>query len=192
MVDPIVMACAQCGKEFESINGRKTCSEECRKKRKAATNSRRKRGHGGLWTYEPCAICGEQYLRTSATQKYCSEKCMRVANKDRRYSKGVPSACAICGESFYKKSATAMTCSQTCAHKLRLRNIALNAMAGKYDKPQPPNSLPASAYTESAFATMHTGSMEFSSWLCPAMLPFDCAEYGHDIPKRKSQRRNAA
>ena len=44
----------------------------------------------------------------------------------------------------------------------------------------------------STFASLHTGSTECSSWLCPAMLPFDCAEYGHDIPERKSQRRNAA
>lgn len=44
----------------------------------------------------------------------------------------------------------------------------------------------------STFATMRTGSNEFSSWLCPSMLPFDCAEYGHDVPERKSQRGNAA
>ena len=64
--------------------------------------------------------------------------------------------------------------------------------AGKTDRAVVKRMWSAPANERSTFATMCTGSNEFSSWLCPSMLPFDCAEYGHDIPERKSQRRNAA
>lgn len=64
--------------------------------------------------------------------------------------------------------------------------------AGKTDRAVVKRTWSAPANERNTFATMHTGSTEFSSWLCPSMLPFDCAEYGHDVPKRKSQRRSAA
>lgn len=64
--------------------------------------------------------------------------------------------------------------------------------AGKTDRVVVKRMWSAPANELSTFATMHTGSTEFDSWLCPSMLPFDCAEYGHDVPGRKSQRGNAA
>lgn len=64
--------------------------------------------------------------------------------------------------------------------------------AGKTDRTVVKRMWSAPANERNTFATMRTGSNEFSSWLCPSMLPFDCAEYGHDVPERKSQRRNAA
>jgi len=92
--------------------------------------------------------------------------------------------------------------NHTDVDRLREKAVAANELllvgknkeiaAGKTDRAVVKRMWSSPANERNTFATMRTGSNEFSSWLCPSMLPFDCAEYGHDIPKRKSQRRNAA
>lgn len=66
------------------------------------------------WVKEPrkgnCAICEEEFSTFSATKKYCSQECVKVAQK-RRHKSNFPikRKCVWCGT-----ETTAQTCSTRC------------------------------------------------------------------------------
>lgn len=99
----VVVTCAVCGKEFNSVCSSKmpsTCSPECTnkyiKQRQIESASKIKR---------ICKWCGKEFIPKSSRDLYCS---------DTHYSK-----CVICGKEFVVtrfKDDTAHTCSKECRY----------------------------------------------------------------------------
>ena len=137
----IKIKCIQCGKEFESFNQRKTCSEACRKARKRDQDMRCKNGRGRVGTVAVCPICGKKFTVKGTTQKYCSDKCCGRARTltGVNNKRTVPATCIICGKDFLtSQNAKAKTCSKECATKYRSQKLRQSAQRSvEAAKPQP-------------------------------------------------------
>ena len=76
---------------------------------------------------QPCARCGQTFLATRSTARYCSAACRQAAHRARHNSrpeKGDPYllTCAICAVEFLASRADAKFCSPTCrTHARRQR-----------------------------------------------------------------------
>ena len=86
-----------------------------------------------------CKICGSEFVKTSNSQKYCSESCKREAkklqdshNSHKRYMRNkskkpiIVATCEYCGEEFIKTHGNQKYCSKLCSDN---RNRELNADA---------------------------------------------------------------
>ena len=121
--------CAICGKEFEPVGSQKYCSPECAKKafkasrrkyrRKYRQAKREERKKNLLTNGKICAICGDEFIPTNGSQKYCSPECSRIANNLKLKQIKLHKVCVICGKEFVTHSYDAKTCSPECSLILR-------------------------------------------------------------------------
>ena len=185
--------CAECGSILPPgrQNTAKYCSEKCKRLRNQRDSRRRKAAARKKKT-AVCIVCGKSFVKNSAMHVICgSKECLRqhakALEQERNPEATVP--CMVCGQMFIREAGSyRRTCSTKCSNQAG----RISLFGGSLRKSDPKQPGAATDDHATSFAHMQTGVDEFRSWLCPAMLPFDCAEYGHDIHERKSQRRNAA
>ena len=113
----MLINCEYCNKEYyirPSHFKRKKhhyCSRECYGKSEVGSNN-------PAWkdNYIRCEICGEEFKPKDNTTKYCSRKCMGMAD---HIENSIISKCVICGKKIvHKKSKEQYTCSLECKNKL--------------------------------------------------------------------------
>ncbi|MAF79922.1 hypothetical protein CL629_02480 [bacterium] len=107
--------CKICGTTFTKKTGpgQRYCSEECREKGYRSGLERHKRDWGDGEEYE-CSGCDAVFIRSSASQKYCTIGC-RMESQRRRQKKdfGIE-RCWHCRDEFAKKSEKHFFCSSEC------------------------------------------------------------------------------
>lgn len=131
-----IRTCQDCGMEFFGGPRAKRCpdcAEEARRE-----NSKRYRTEGtkrAIGSIDNCQWCGEEYIVVSGRQKYCSEKCQRMAVLawQREHKKGYAKAsgqnikkqqrrdsskkiCVYCGRVF-KSDKPTNVCSEYCRNE---------------------------------------------------------------------------
>jgi very-short-patch-repair endonuclease len=126
--------CETCGKEFRYSPSRKRrfCSRNCYvKSRVGKPRSHDMSGENnprwkGIRIYVPCEHCGELFLRTSLTRKYCSTECASKEHgakvsgeKNPNYVDFVSKTCEFCGNEFKVKPGKAFRkyCSIQCSNQ---------------------------------------------------------------------------
>lgn len=85
-----------------------------------------------------CVCCGKPFVRTHASQVYCSEECRYIVFRKRQndYARRKTAAplvamCAICGADFKPKSRKSKYCCKECAHEGSRKVAALWRAAHK-------------------------------------------------------------
>lgn len=86
-----------------------------------------------------CKICGSEFVKTSNSQKYCSESCKMEAKKlqdshnshktyirNKSKKPNITATCEYCGKQFIKTHGNQKYCSKTCSDN---KNRELNADA---------------------------------------------------------------
>lgn len=137
--------CQDCGAEFSGGPRAKRCPS-CAEKARHETNKRhRAKGtNRPIGSIDKCQWCGQEYTVASSRQKYCSEKCQRLAVLawQRDHKKGYNKSsgqeakkqhrrddakriCIYCGQAFSSKTSTNL-CSDYCRseHKKILQCVA--------------------------------------------------------------------
>lgn len=141
---PMTKKCALCGKEFTTIRKQvRYCSDACRKKKnrmdydarqKAERAERRAKLAASIGKTATCPICGNDFVKKIARQKYCSTKCSDVVKfeklQEQRKSTRQTSTCPVCGKKFVPNSESQVCCSRSCGVKFRAVK-AQSASAGK-------------------------------------------------------------
>lgn len=114
---PKIKGCINCNKSFESVKGRTTCSDECRKQYNRRQYNKKRR----IRLYKcKCNHC-EQIRYFKYKRNYCSERC-----SDRAYSKKKSirarrfKRCSYCNKWHYQRG---LHCSNECKKRTsRLKN----------------------------------------------------------------------
>lgn len=137
--------CQDCGTEFSGGPRAKRCPS-CAEKARYETNKRHrvKGTNRPMGSIDKCQWCGQEYTVASGRQKYCSEKCQRLAVLawQRDHKKGYNKSsgqeakkqhrrddakriCIYCGQAFSSKTSTNL-CSDYCRseHKKILQCVA--------------------------------------------------------------------
>jgi len=81
-------SCKQCGKQFETYEGREFCSGSCRDQYRLEN--------------EKCRVCGTNLFSAGfeAGHHYCSSECREKSQWKNARDKGIVSKCEHCGEEF--------------------------------------------------------------------------------------------
>ena len=118
----MLINCEYCNKEYyirPSHFKRKKhhfCSRDCYGKWESGANN-------PSWkdNYIRCPICGEEFKPKDKNTKYCSRKCMGLAD---HLKNSIDARCIVCGKRFrHIKATPPITCSKECAnilHSLRM------------------------------------------------------------------------
>ena len=106
--------CPQCHKIFwTKYSYKKFCSTKCCS-RYAYEHNHWQRSINWPKTRK-CAICGEEFAVKTYNQKYCSDKCRRLAEgKEDKTRK-----CLNCGKEFFSFSAQRKFCCKECGNEYR-------------------------------------------------------------------------
>jgi hypothetical protein len=107
---PKVIKCIQCGKDFTVANWRigkaKYCSYTC-----SFAGSKSEKSYDKP---RKCIGCGEKFIPTGWSQKYCSRKCFCESVKKTGLKK-----CKNCGKEFKQVRLGQIYCSRKCFHPLK-------------------------------------------------------------------------
>jgi len=122
--------CIECGAMFDSVNERKTCSDECRRIRKNrySSNAHKKNGkkcRGIIGSTAECKMCGAKFKVRGSKQVYCGSQCAKKARSIReKKASRRETTCSICGTVFMSSTKSiAKTCSYTCTAESRRRSM---------------------------------------------------------------------
>ena len=142
-----IAKCAVCRNRHEKARGRKTCSDECRRKynRKRAKKRKQAVKIEASRTVD-CDICGVPFVKQSALHRYCTDPCQRIAkrmrldarnelqNAARAKAKPVPK-CQICGAVVTAKGRHKF-CSDQCYKENHRQRCLSKKEAAEQDKSQ--------------------------------------------------------
>lgn len=104
--------CMVCGEEL-IWHQRYYCSRKCSN---TARSRRRYPDAIHVGSIVKCPICGNEFTKTTQTQKYCSRKCKsRSVYLRKKQQRPVETKnCLVCGKPFVPGSAAAKYCSDEC------------------------------------------------------------------------------
>lgn len=198
MASLILRKCVECRKEFDSVNERKTCSDECRAARKArsAAKYRARRVPGKksaniIGSIQRCELCGKKYEKRGSIQKYCSEACARKAKADRENAaKARTVLCSECGAEFRTSVKSISTlCSEACRAAKKHRSM----LAHHHGDDVRPPSMDFVCPCPWATGKANTLPQGITTWDCPEMDPFGAGHYQVRLDMGEAaERRKAA
>jgi hypothetical protein len=116
-------SCIVCGRDFEIVSNKLSCSPECARKRKSLEYARKRKPRA--FGVMPCATCGVEFAPTRWNHKYCCYKCQQQTPPLPEHA---PRTCAACGAEFVPYHVGAHKyCSSKCRGRLNARRLrALN------------------------------------------------------------------
>lgn len=135
--------CLVCGKECRYVTNKKTCSEECRKKREGILLA----GKPKIRKNPNCKVCGADITHRHYGCVFC-ESCARDSELEHgrrlNYKRGnslgpvgVVMACRLCGMDFFRKASGEKFCSKECSYKYtRIRENSSNKLKTKRFGPE--------------------------------------------------------
>jgi len=131
--DPLIKKCPCCGKEFTKLNKEIIfCSQKC----SGASRSNKSSLN--------CKVCNKEFLATPSQikneKKYCSKKCLAIANSERMREKDKKEEdrfCAVCEKKLdtSKNYGKSITCSHKCGaiHRFSPRmHVDMNAAINRF------------------------------------------------------------
>lgn len=116
---PEVRSCVICGKKFLTRNDKQICcSSECRKVYHKKYPEPKRRAHDEPSVLATCPICGNNFVKSFHTQKFCPD-CRNKPNNARGKASALKIACKHCGKKFVPRNANQRFCCKSCGKTFR-------------------------------------------------------------------------
>jgi hypothetical protein len=80
---------------------------------------------GEILEMKKCGNCGNEFSQKSNSQKYCSDKCGKVA-RDQKYGKNLVKTltCNFCGKAFVSGTFRKVYCNEECRKRAKAKRIS--------------------------------------------------------------------